>query len=185
MSPFPPISRAPARAALVVATALAAALGASCFADGAPAERGAAAAEVGPPVPDFRLPTADGRDLGPADLRGRVVLYEFWATWCAPCHIQVEILRKLYPELTRRGVEFVGIASGEPPEVVLEHLERSPSPYPIVLDAEDRVGAAMDVLGLPTLVVADRAGRVVWRNTGLVDEATLRDAFAAAGLGAR
>jgi peroxiredoxin len=188
VTPLPTPRRRPPLAPLVLALAVAA----SCFADG-PAERaaggpgsaGAARAEAGPPVPEFRLRGADGRDHSPSDLRGKVVLYEFWATWCAPCHLQVEILKRLYPDAARRGIEFVAIASGEPVEVVTRHLERSPYPYPVVFDPEDRVGTAMEVLGLPTLVVADREGRVVWRHTGLVDAETIEAALAEAGAPAR
>jgi peroxiredoxin len=185
LRPVKPSATARRRLALpLAALALAGALGTGCFADAPseePAPERAAAAETGPPVPEFRLRGADGSDLSPADLRGKVVLYEFWATWCAPCHLQVEILKKLYPDARGRGIEFVAISSGEPVEVVRAHLERHPYPYRVLFDPEDRVGAAMDVLGLPTLVVVDRAGAVVWRHTGLVDAATLEGAFAAAG----
>jgi peroxiredoxin len=163
----------------------AAAIGVLMSSGSEPAARGeaakAAAPVAGAAMPDFRLPSADGRELGPRDLRGRVVLYEFWATWCAPCHVQVEILKKMWPEATARGIEFVAIAAGEPAAVVRAHLERDPYPYPVLFDPDDRVGGALDVLGLPTLVVADREGRIVWRHTGLVDESTIEQAFAAAG----
>lgn len=141
------------------------------------------ASQARPAMPDFRLPTADGRNLAAEDLRGRVVLYEFWATWCTPCHVQVEILKELYPKQKTRGVEFVGVATGEPAEVVREHLAKHASPYPVVIDTEETVGNALEILGLPTLVVVDGAGRIVWRHTGLSDSSTLERVFADAAAG--
>jgi thiol-disulfide isomerase/thioredoxin len=105
------------------------------------------------------------------------VLYEFWATWCTPCHVQVEILSDLYPRARARGMEFLAIATGEPEDIVRAHLAKSPYPYPVALDPEERIGTALEVVGLPTLIVADRSGRVVWRRTGLVDGATLERAL--------
>jgi peroxiredoxin len=134
--------------------------------------------EAGPAMPEFRLPTADGHDLAAKDLRGRVVLYEFWATWCTPCHVQVEILKELYPQLKAKGVEFVGVATGEPADLVREHLAKHPSPYPVVIDTEETVGTALEILGLPTLIVVDTAGRIVWRHTGLSDAPTLERVLA-------
>ncbi len=131
-------------------------------------------------MPDFRLPTLLGGELGPQDLRGRVVLWEFWATWCTPCHVQVEILKELYPAARARGIEFVAVATGEAEELVREHLAKQPYPYPVLLDPEERVATALEVLGLPTLVLSDRHGSIVWRNTGLVAAPTLEEAFAAA-----
>jgi len=140
-------------------------------------------AETGPAMPDFRLPTADGRDLAATDLRGHAVLYEFWATWCTPCHVQVEILKELYPKQKAKGVEFIGVATGEPAEVVREYLAKVASPYPVVIDSEETVGTALEILGLPTLIVVDSAGRIVWRHTGLSDAPTLDRVLAAATSG--
>jgi peroxiredoxin len=139
--------------------------------------------EAGPAMPEFRLPTADGKNLAAKDLHGHVALYEFWATWCTPCHVQVEILKELYPKQRARGVEFVGMATGEPAEVVREYLAKLPSPYPVVIDSEETVGTALEILGLPTLIVVDGAGRIVWRHTGLSDAPTLERVLADATSG--
>jgi cytochrome c biogenesis protein CcmG/thiol:disulfide interchange protein DsbE len=133
------------------------------------------------PMPDFALASAAGEPVSQAAFRGRVVLYEFWATWCTPCHVQVEILKSLYPRAQAAGVEFVAIATGEPPEIVRDYLAKSPYPYPSLLDPEEKLSTALEVLGLPTLVVVDREGRVAWRQTGLTDEETILDALSAAG----
>ena len=183
MNGRPPL-RPRARLALALAACvLAATAGRSLVAWRDAAGRGAPPAEPGPAMPDFRLPTADGHVLAAKDLRGRVVLYEFWATWCAPCHVQVEILKELYPKLRARGVEFVGVATGEPAEVVREHLARHPSPYPVALDSEETIGTALEILGLPTLVVVDGAGKILWRHTGLSDSPTLERVLAGAATG--
>lgn len=145
--------------------------------DEPPPARGA----VGAQMPAVDLPVVGGPSAEAPALEGKVVLYEFWATWCTPCHVQVEILKELYPSAKARGIELVGVATGEPADLVAEHLAKHPSPYPVLLDQEEKLGTALEVLGLPTLVVVDRAGRIVWRNTSLTDAPTLERAFAAAG----
>jgi cytochrome c biogenesis protein CcmG/thiol:disulfide interchange protein DsbE len=160
---------APPALALLAAAALAA--------GDAPAAPGA----VGAPMPKIDLPAVGGPPLPAGGLDGQVVLWEFWATWCTPCHVQVEILKALHPDARRAGVVFVGVATGEPRELVSEHLAKHPSPYPVLLDPDERLGLALEVVGLPTLVVVDRAGRIAWRTTGLTDRATLEAALAAAG----
>ncbi|HEX9799809.1 MAG TPA: TlpA disulfide reductase family protein [Thermoanaerobaculia bacterium] len=139
---------------------------------------GAAAAAT---IPDFELVSLGGGTLHRDDFAGRIVLYEFWATWCAPCHIQVEILKELYPRARSAGVEFVAVASGEPEEIVRRWAAEHPLPYPSLLDPDERLSTALEVLGLPTLVVADAAGVIVWRQTSLTDAETLVDVLRRAG----
>jgi peroxiredoxin len=164
--------------ALATAITVAAAFAAPACAGGdAPPQPGA----VGAAMPKVELPTVGGPSSAAPQVEGKVVLYEFWATWCTPCHVQVEILKELYPKVRPRGVEFVGVATGEPADLVRGHLAKHPSPYPVLLDQEEKLGTALEVLGLPTLVIVDRAGRIVWRNTSLTDASTLERELAAAG----
>jgi len=132
-------------------------------------------------IPDLRLGSDAGRLVSLREFSGRVVVYDFWATWCTPCHVQVEILEGIYSRAREAGVEFVAIATGEPEEIVRRYLEKSPYPYPGLLDPDERLATALEVLGLPTLIVADRQGRVVWRQTGLTDGETLIEAMQLAG----
>jgi peroxiredoxin len=131
-------------------------------------------------MPAFDLAALDGRRVGPAVFEGRVVLYDFWATWCGPCHLQSDILKSIYPEAKGRGAEFVGVATGEPAGVVRDFLARRPLPYPVLLDPESRLESELAIYGLPTLVVVDRRGRIAYRHTGLIDADTLRRVLAAA-----
>lgn len=129
-----------------------------------------------PELPAIGLPA-----IGAEQLAGKVVIYEFWATWCTPCRVQVEILKELLPRATAAGVEIVGVATGEPEDLVAAHLAKEPSPYPNLLDREEKLGTAIQVLALPTVVVVDREGRIVWRNTGLSDRSMIERALESAG----
>jgi peroxiredoxin len=132
-------------------------------------------------MPDFRLAAVAGGTLGPADLRGKVVVYDFWATWCGPCHIQADILFELRPKLAARGVEIVSVSLGEPEDVVREFLERKPYPFPVLMDPEDRLTGELRILGLPTLIVTDRRGGVVFRVTGIAGAEDIERAVERAG----
>jgi peroxiredoxin len=145
--------------------------------EGAAAAPGAASGGTGVAFPDFRLASADGRQATLADYRDRVVLIDFWATWCGPCHLQARVLAGVYDEARGRGAEFVGLATGEPREVVEEFLATSPLPYPVLFDPEGRLETQLQVYGLPTLVILDRRGRIAFRHTGLVDAGTVRRAL--------
>ena len=125
--------------------------------------------------PEFELAQLDGGTLGSADFTDKVVVFEFWATWCLPCHAQADVLKALYPEFRRQGVEFVGINMGESESRVREFLERRPVPYPVLLDTDETVSAGLGIYGLPTVMVLDRDGKVVFLRTGLSTGSILRD----------
>jgi thiol-disulfide isomerase/thioredoxin len=130
---------------------------------------------------DFRLKTVDGRTLGPKDFAGQVVVIDFWATWCGPCHIQARILEPLYREYKGRGVQFLAANIGEDAATVKGFLREKPIPYPVLLDPEDTVSGKLGIQGLPTLMVVDKKGKVSYFRTGLADGETLRKAIKQAG----
>lgn len=170
------------RAARVAAAVLGLALLAACGGDGADADGAAAAnGDLAGKRTDFRLARLDGGRLGPPDLADQVVLIDFWATWCVPCHAQADILKELYPEVQGDGVEFLAVAVGEDREIVEEFAASRPFPYPVLLDPGSEVADSLGVYSLPTLMVIDRRGRVAHFDEGIHDAAELRRILGAAG----
>lgn len=137
---------------------------------------------VGRRAPELRKEDLAGRSVALSDLRGRVVLIDFWATWCAPCHLQQKILAPLYQEYRERGAEFLAVSLGEDAATVREFVERQPFAYPVLLDPTDELTARLGIQALPTLMIIDRAGRVAYFEPGVADQETLRRVFAEAGV---
>lgn len=136
------------------------------------------------PSTDFRLATLDGgKQLGPRDFGGQVVLLDFWATWCVPCHAQARILKSVYEELQRDGgkVQFLAVDVGEDAETVGRFVADNPFPYPVLIDPQDTLSYELGIVGLPTLMVVDRKGEVVYFEPGVIDGDALRRILADAG----
>jgi thiol-disulfide isomerase/thioredoxin len=132
--------------------------------------------------PEFRLKTTDGRVIGPGDFRGKVVVVDFWATWCAPCHLQARILAPVVRDLQGKPVQFLAADVGEPEDIVRTFLRSSPYPYPVLLDPDNKVSDDFGINALPTLMVIDRAGRIAFLRSGLTDGETLKHLIQQASL---
>ena len=126
-------------------------------------------------VPEFQLASLDGGTLGPSDYDGKVVVFDFWATWCMPCHLQADILKNLYREFDGQGVQFVAVSVGEPESTVREFVDRRPFPYPVLVDPTDEVSSQLGIYGLPTIMVVDERGEVAYLRTGISPEGVLRE----------
>jgi peroxiredoxin len=130
---------------------------------------------------DFRLKTTDGRTLGPRDFPGKVVVVDFWATWCGPCRIQAQILEPVWRELKGSGLQILAADMGEPEPTVRSFLKDSPFPYPVLLDSDSKVSDALGIMALPTLLVIDRKGVVRYMQPGLTDGDTVKRIIQQAG----
>ncbi len=126
---------------------------------------------------DLRLPSLAGDEIGTADYRGKVVVVDFWATWCLPCHEQARVLKILHGELSPDEVQFLAVDVGEPEEVVRAFVEKRPFPYPVLLDPANTVADKLQILALPTLMILDREGQVAFVRPGITPENELRDAI--------
>jgi cytochrome c-type biogenesis protein len=111
------------------------------------------------PAPEVELKTLDGRPFRLADLRGRVVLLNFWATWCLPCRSEIPVLNEMQRDLAARGFEVVGVSTHDTPDEVRDFQQSLRQDYTIVLgttDAQTKFGVAP----LPTTFLIDRQGRI-------------------------
>lgn len=135
----------------------------------------------GKTAPPFKLAKLEGGELSSASLAGKVVLLDFWATWCKPCHEQTRLLNQLYPEVRDRGVEFLAINSGEEVDLVKSFAKPGTFSYPVLLDPTDSLSLELDVVALPTLVVIDKAGKIAFFYEGVLEPAELRKELAKAG----
>lgn len=144
---------------------------------------GGRSAFVGKPAPDFALEILHNGDAGDrirlAELKGRPVLLDFWATWCKPCQIGAPVLDRVYRRLKDKGVVVVGINTSDPQgrEMARPFAEAKKLSYPIVFDDGDEVAARYGVTTLPTVVLIDAEGNIVAIRTGLADEGTLEELF--------
>ncbi len=108
-----------------------------------------------------------------------VVVLDFWATWCGPCRKQAEILDQMHESIGQQ-VSFPAANVGEDQQTVQRYASRKPFPYEIVLDTSSEVASEYGAEGLPTLVVIDRAGNIVFHNVGVTSAGRLSQAIKAA-----
>ena len=123
-----------------------------------------------PPAPEFRLPRFDGGVLALADLRGRYVLVNFWASWCIPCKDEAPLLERAWNEYRDRGLVVVGINIQDLETGARKFLAQTGATYPNVRDRDNRVNRAYGVTGVPETFFIDRQGRVVRKFPGAAVE---------------
>jgi peroxiredoxin len=102
--------------------------------------------------PDFSGLTAEGKKTSLAGLRGRVVLLNFWATWCLECRPEMPLFEQLHREFTAQGLSVIGVNAREGRVAVSEYANELGLTFPLVLDSKGQISAAYGVIGLPTHV---------------------------------
>jgi peroxiredoxin len=128
-----------------------------------------AGGEVGSSAPAWKLRTVDGREVNSADFAGKVVVLDFWATWCPPCRAEIPGLVALQEKLGKAGLAIVGISVDQGgPDVVKKFIAENKIGYQIVL-ADDHVADAFGgIEGIPTTFVIDRTGKIQLKEVGYV-----------------
>ena len=111
--------------------------------------------------PHFSGSTADARRLAIEDLRGKVVLVNFWASWCAECRPEMPAFERLHRELAPKGLAVVGVNAREERTAIRRYASELGLTFPLVLDPDGKINTAYGVVGLPTTFVVARDGRVI------------------------
>lgn len=122
-----------------------------------------------PFAPDFSFTTEDHQTISNASLRGKVVLLDFWGTWCPPCRESVPMLRDLNKKYSGKGFELVGVSSDNDEDVWKTFVQAQHMDWPDYLDASDEVQRAFKIESFPTFIVLDKDGVMRFRKSGLGD----------------
>lgn len=126
----------------------------------------AAAAPVSGAAPTFQLQSLSGEQVSLAELKGQVVMINFWATWCAPCRQEMPHLEALYQRYSPLGFTLLGVNVEDDPKGAEAWLAETPVSFPILFDSENRVTKLYDVVAMPSTVLVDRAGNMRFVHHG-------------------
>jgi thiol-disulfide isomerase/thioredoxin/outer membrane lipoprotein-sorting protein len=149
--------------------------------DDEPDVGGQATALVGKPAPDFRLKGLDGQMVTLSELKGSVVVLDFWATWCGPCRASMPHLDKLYQEKSADGLKLFAVDVKESKQEVEKFIRSKNYTMPVLLDTDGEVAGKYKVNGIPQTVVIGKDGAVKKVIVGFGGEDTpLRTAVDAA-----
>ena len=122
--------------------------------------------DPGEPAPAFELPRLAGGEVSLADQRGRVVLLNFWATWCKPCEDEMPAMQRLWERLRDRDFELLAVSVDDGREEVAAFQERLDLGFPILLDPGKDVARRYQSFRFPESWLVDREGRLVARFVG-------------------
>lgn len=128
--------------------------------------RARAAVTPATPAPDFTLKSAAGANLRLGELRGRVVLVNFWATWCPPCRAEIPSMERAWAKLKEGGVAMLAVHVGGDSDKIWGFLADFNVTFPVLIDKSSKVSKEWQTIGLPTTYVADGQGRKALRAIG-------------------
>lgn len=133
---------------------------------------------VGMPAADFTLEDLQGTPRSLADYRGKVIVLNFWATWCKPCTTEMPAMQAAYERLKDKGLVVVAVNELENEARVRQHIEEYRHTFPVLLDRKNEVANLYGVFGLPVTVFIDGKGVVQEYVKGsLLTEQKIQEVF--------
>jgi len=134
---------------------------------------------VGVTAEDFRLVDLEGKSQSLSQYRGKVVLVNFWATWCKPCTTEMPAMQTTYDKLREKGFVVLAINELEDEAKVREHIKQHGHTFPVLMDRDNKVANQFGVFGLPVSVFIDEKGVVQeYIKGGLLTEQLILDVVA-------
>lgn len=118
------------------------------------------------PAPDFLLTDLNGDEHRLADYRGKVVIINFWATWCPPCRAEMPSMQKAWEQLEQDDIPMLGINVGEDEDTIFQFTANYPVEFPLLMDKDSEVINQWPVRGLPTTFVVGPEGNIIYRAIG-------------------
>src|SRR5262249_17144103 len=134
------------------------------------------------PAPRFTARTTDGETFNNASIKGKVVLLEFWTTWCGYCAEEAQLIDRIGQELRDKGLILLAVDVGESKKSVRKYLEQHPRNCKIVLMEDTNLAAMYQATVYPIYVVIDREGNIAGTQRGAGGEGALRRLIARAGI---
>jgi peroxiredoxin len=136
----------------------------------------AASTEQPKPAADFTLKDAEGRDVKLSDYKGKVVLLNFWATWCGPCKIEMPWFVEFQRDYKDKGFAVVAVSLDEEGwEVVKPFAEDLKLNFPVVVGDDELADKFGGIAALPTTFIIDKEGKITATHTGLVSKSDYKD----------
>lgn len=120
-------------------------------------------------APDFNLIDIDGKKLSRSDYKGKVVLLDFWATWCTPCREEIPAFVAMQQKLGPQGFQVIGISMDDDAAPVKKFYQQFQMNYPVAVGDDKLAQSYGGVLGLPVNFVIDREGKIVKKFLGATD----------------
>lgn len=124
------------------------------------------AATIEGPAPDFTLKSLSGKNLKLSEMRGEVIMINFWASWCGPCRQEMPILEKIYQKYQPLGFTLLGVNVEEDINDAKDYLKDVEVSFPILFDNTNKVSQLYEIIAMPSTILIDRDGNMRFLHQG-------------------
>ncbi len=124
------------------------------------------AGDLSGPAPDFTLKSLSGKNLKLSEMRGEVIMLNFWASWCGPCRQEMPILEKIHQKYQPLGFTLLGVNVEEDSNEAKAYLKEIEVSFPILFDNQNKVSQVYNIIAMPSTIMIDRDGNMRYLHQG-------------------